>query len=66
MSDAGWVYTEYNDEQEVYQVRASKAKSWDALPVSVYMESASFEGMAERIVEKIGQVKPCRVLLRGI
>lgn len=57
------VYAEYNDEQEVYQVRASKAKSWDALPVSVYMESASFEGMAERIVEKIGQVKPCRVFI---
>lgn len=57
------VYAEYDEDQELYKVRASKAAAWDTLPVSVYMESASHEGMAERIVEKIGHVKPCRVFI---
>ncbi|MBK9543950.1 MAG: hydroxymethylbilane synthase [Bacteroidetes bacterium] len=57
------VYAEYDEENELYKVRASKAERWDTMPVSVYLESASHEGMAERIVEKIAQVKPCRLFI---
>lgn len=57
------VYAEYDDETELYKVRASKAESWDKMPVSVYLESANHEGMAERLVEKIRNVRSCKVFI---
>ncbi|HRH66588.1 MAG TPA: hydroxymethylbilane synthase [Bacteroidia bacterium] len=57
------VYAEYDEDVELYKVRASKAERWDTLPVSVYLESSSPEGMAERIVEKIRSIKPCKVFI---
>ncbi len=57
------VYAVYNDDKEIFEVRASKAESWDKLPVSVYSESKNPEQLAERIVEKIRDIKPCNVFI---
>ena len=58
-------YTEYNDEQEVYQVRASKAKKPGRITgFSIYGLLLS-EGNGRTYSRKIGQVKTCRVFITG-
>jgi hydroxymethylbilane synthase len=57
------VYAGYDDDKEVYFVRAAKAKAWDTFPVSVYSESKTPEVLAERIIEKINSVKPASVFI---
>lgn len=57
------VYTEYDEETELFKTRACKADSWDEVPVSVYLESKHADTAAERIVQKINAVKPASVFI---
>ena len=57
------VYAEYDEDKEVYKVRACKAEKWSDLPVSVYLESKTIELFAEKIVTKIKQVKAFSVFI---
>lgn len=57
------VYATYDDEREMYCARAAKSRTWDQLPVSVYSESKDPVALAERIVEKIKNVKPTSVFI---
>ena len=57
------VYAEYDDESELYSVRASFSTSWDRLPVSVYSESKDMYALAERIVDKIRAIQPASVFI---
>jgi hydroxymethylbilane synthase len=56
-------YAEYNDDKEMWRVIAAKADTWDKMPVSVFIESKSADGLAERAVEKIHSVKPSSVFI---
>ena len=56
-------YAEYDEENEMYSVRVSKAATWDAMPVSVYSESKEADVLAPRVVEKILSVKPATVFI---
>jgi hydroxymethylbilane synthase len=53
----------FDEESEMYHVRASRAVDGDSLPVSVYAESKDPESLARRVVEKILNVNPCRVFI---
>ncbi len=57
------VYCTYDDENEMYSVRALIAKSKDNMPVSVYTESKSPDQMVHRVMEKINAIKPCSVFI---
>ena len=57
------VSAELADDDETFRVRACKAVTSDDLPIYVYAESKQSEGLAERIVEKIQNIKPCRVFM---
>ena len=57
------VYATYDEEREIYSVRASKSKAWDKSPVSVYSESKDPQVLPTRIVGKINSVKPCSVFI---
>ena len=59
------VYCEKQGEEEdvVYKVWASKASTWDAFPIQLYMESRKAFGLAEKIVEKINNFKPSSVFI---
>ncbi|MCX6290993.1 MAG: hydroxymethylbilane synthase [Bacteroidetes bacterium] len=57
------VYAEYDEEQGLYRVRASKADTWDEIPVSVYLESKKPDGVAEKIVHRINHVKKTSVFI---
>ena len=57
------VYAEYDEDNEIYKVWAAKASDWDKAPVSVYMESKHPESMAEKIVNKIKNIKPTSVFI---
>ncbi len=56
-------YAEYDDENEMFSVRVSKAAAWDTMPVSVYSESKDPYVLAARVVEKIAAVKPATVFI---
>ncbi len=56
-------YAGFDDESEMYHVRVSRAPDGDSLPVSVYAESKDPESLAQRVVEKILNVNPCRVFI---
>lgn len=56
-------YAEYDDEKEIFSVRVSKAVAWDNMPVSVYSESKDSSVLAQRVVEKIANVKPATVFV---
>jgi hydroxymethylbilane synthase len=56
-------YAEYDDEKEMWRVIAAKADTWDKMPVSVFLESKNSEGLAEKAVEKIKNIKPSSVFI---
>ncbi len=56
-------YAEYNDETELYSVRVSKSETWDKLPASVYSESKDATVLAERVIEKLNNIKPSSVFI---
>ncbi len=56
-------YAEFDDDQEIFKVRATKAAAWDEIPVSVYVESKNPETIAEKVVSKIEHVKPVSVFI---
>ncbi len=56
-------FAEYDDEKEMWRVIASKADTWDKMPVSVFVESLNADGMAEKVVEKIRSAKPAPVFI---
>lgn len=57
------VHAGYNEDSEMFYVRASRADAGDKLPVSVYAESKDATVLAGRVVEKILQAKPCSVFI---
>lgn len=57
------VIADFNEETEMYNVRASRAESGDKLPVSVYAESKDASTLPERVLEKILQAKSCSVFI---
>ncbi len=57
------VYAIYDDEKEVFRVRASKSDSWDKLPVSVYAEGKEANELPARVIRKINSVRPCSVFV---
>jgi len=57
------VYAEYDENEKLFQVRASKAATWDEIPVSVYLESKNADTLADRIVAKINEAKPASVFI---
>ncbi|MDQ3192795.1 MAG: hydroxymethylbilane synthase [Bacteroidota bacterium] len=50
-------------ENDVFKVYTSKADSWNSPPKRIYAEASSTKGLAESIVEKIRNFKPCRVFI---
>lgn len=52
-----------DDDQPVFRVFAAKASAWDKKPVYLYYETSSAEGLAEKIVERFHDVKPCSVFI---
>jgi len=55
---------EENEKGEtIYKVRISKADSWNKFPKYVYVESKKIYGLAEKVVEKIKNIKPCSVFI---
>jgi hydroxymethylbilane synthase len=50
-------------EGDTYKVLAAKADSWSELPKRIYAEANSTEGLAALVVEKIKNVKPCKVFI---
>jgi hydroxymethylbilane synthase len=56
-------HAEYDDEKEMWKVISAKADTWDKMPVSVYLESINADGLAERAVEKIRNIKPSSIFI---
>ncbi|MBI4930911.1 MAG: hydroxymethylbilane synthase [Bacteroidetes bacterium] len=54
---------ENEDGETIYKVRAAKADSWDKFPKYIYVQSKKSEGLAEKVVEKIKNIKPCSVFI---
>jgi hydroxymethylbilane synthase len=57
------VIAEYDDELEMYAVRASRAETGDKSPVSVYAESKDATSLPARVLEKILNAKACSVFI---
>jgi len=57
------VYATYDEEQEMFSVRAAKAAAWDKMPVSVYSSSNDPHQLAERVVEKIKNISSKKVFV---
>lgn len=57
------VYCEKDEEEGVFQVWIAKADAWNNIPKRIYFESKKKEGLAERIVEKINNIKPASVYI---
>ncbi len=57
------VYAGYDEENELYYVRASRSETWDKLPVSVYAESKDDTALPARVVNKIMQARSCSVFI---
>ena len=51
-----------NDEAK-FKVWASKADEWNRFPKLIYLESNKTEGLAEKIVNKINNIKPASVFI---
>ncbi|TND10476.1 MAG: porphobilinogen deaminase [Bacteroidetes bacterium] len=51
------------DDEDYFQVWATKADAWDKAPRLVYMKTKRTEDAAERIVEKIKNIKPASVFI---
>ncbi|MEK6615006.1 MAG: hydroxymethylbilane synthase, partial [Bacteroidota bacterium] len=54
---------ENEDGETVFKVRVAKAERWNSFPKYFYFESKKTEGLAEKIVEKIKNIKPCSVFI---
>jgi len=54
---------ENEDGRTIYNVRAAKADVWNKFPKYVYVQSKKTEGLAEKVVEKIKNSKPCSVFI---
>lgn len=50
-------------EENKFKVWASKADSWNAMPKRIYMESFTYEGLAQKIVDSLNSIKPSSVLI---
>ncbi len=50
-------------ENDFFKVWVSKANSWDTLPVRIFMQSKSSVGFAEKIVDKIKNIRPTSVFI---
>ena len=57
------VYCEKDDEETLYKVWVAKAEAWNGIPKRLYFETKKKEGLAERIVEKINNIKPASVYI---
>ena len=57
------VYCEKDDEEEIYQVWVAKADAWNSFPKRIYFVSKKKETLAERLVEKINNIKPTSVYI---
>ncbi|HNS12297.1 MAG TPA: hydroxymethylbilane synthase [Bacteroidia bacterium] len=57
------VLADYDEETETYKVRVSRAQSGDKLPASIYAESKDAEVLAQRVLDKILQVRACQVFI---
>lgn len=57
------VYAMWDEDAELFKVRASKSAAWNEMPVSVYVESANADGLAARVVEKMGTINPGKVFI---
>ena len=47
----------------IFKARVAKADSWNQFPKYIYVESKKLEGLAEKAVEKIKNIKPCSVFV---
>jgi len=54
---------EDEDDEITYKVWASKAAAWDKHPKQVYLESVKTEGLAEKIIKKLKELKPTTVFI---
>ena len=50
-------------ENDLFKVWISKANSWNTLPVRIFMQSKSSVGFAEKIVDKIKNIRPTSVFI---
>ncbi|HET6245650.1 MAG: hydroxymethylbilane synthase [Bacteroidetes bacterium] len=50
-------------EDGIYKVFSAKADNWSTPPKRIYAQASSTEGLAELIVEKIRNFKPCQVFI---
>ena len=57
------VMAEYDEDSEMYNVRASRAETGTDMPVSVYAESKDASVLPARVIEKILEAKPCSVFI---
>ncbi len=54
---------ENEDGEIIYKVSAAKADSWNKIPKYIYLQSKKLEGLAEKVVEKINNIKPSSVFI---
>ena len=57
------VYAEYDDETELYRIRASRSQTWADRPVNVCLESKTYETLAQHTVDRINNVRPGAVFI---
>jgi hydroxymethylbilane synthase len=57
------VYASYDDEKELFTVRATRAEAWNTSPVSIYSESEDPGKLPERIIQKIKSISPVSVFV---
>jgi hydroxymethylbilane synthase len=47
----------------VFQVWVSRSEAWDSLPVRLFESSPTSEGLAQRIIHKLGHIRPATVFI---
>lgn len=57
------VYCEKDEEETLYKVWVAKAETWNDIPKRLYFESKKKEEFADRIVEKINNIKPASLYI---
>lgn len=57
------VFAEFDEENELYKLRASRAKTWSDRPVNVYLESKNYSTLAQHTVDRINNVQPGSVFI---
>lgn len=57
------VYAEYDDERDVYILRASRAITWEDRPVAVCLESDNIDTLPYHAVERIKNIRPGAVFI---